>query len=79
MPFLRSTWKPTRSPWVGESLATWVIGLIETQHPGTQLPKAFALFLIIPQQEDNIHSDCVLLLPQSEQIPYEEHCLLAAI
>ena len=54
--------------------------LIETEHPGIQLPKAFALFLIMPQQEDNIHSDNIhSLLPQSEQIPEEEQCLLAAI
>ena len=70
---------PTLSLWLGEFWVTWVIRLIETQHPGTQLPKAFALFLIMPQQENNIHTDSVSLLPQSEQIPCEEHCMLAAI
>ena len=74
-----STGKPTHSLWEGESLVAAVIRLIETQHPGTQLPKAFALFLIMPQQGDNIHSCCVSWLPQSEQISYEEQCLLAAI
>lgn len=36
---------------------------------------AFALFLIMPEQQDNIRPDCVLLLPQTD----EEHCLLAPI
>lgn len=56
---------------------TWVVRLSETQQPETQFPKAFALFLIMPQQEDNIH--WVSLLSQSEQIPYEGRCLLAPI
>lgn len=45
--------KTNNLPGWRESSVTWVIKLTETQHPGTQLPKAFALFLIMPQRGEN--------------------------
>lgn len=75
---LSSTWKPTLSLWVRKCLLARVIQLIETQYPGTQLPRAFALFLIMPQQEDSTHPG-LCIIAATKQILDEEQCLLAAI